>query len=79
MSSFVHLIPKTTKANSRIGNIRSSNPKWVDKWLVLEVRDFVSFTDVGGPWLHVQPDCPNSNQFSRWVHEFNDPDFMIAP
>jgi hypothetical protein len=61
-----------------------------ERWEVIELRNRVLFTDKHGPWLLVQPlteDRAPSQSFrdarlesaARWVHEFNDDNFKVAP
>lgn len=50
----------------------------------------VLFTDLAGPWLYVQPlteerapatdpSAARIESAARWVHEFNDENFKVAP
>ena len=61
-----------------------------DRWEVVKLVDRVSFTYTPGPWLFLQPlteerapahDARSARIESavRWVHEFNDPNFKVAP
>lgn len=61
-----------------------------ERWEVIRKADKVLFSDDKGPWLFVQPltedRSPASNMreariesASRWVHEFTDHNFKVAP
>lgn len=61
-----------------------------DRWEVVKLQDRVLFSDAVGPWLLVQPlteerapamDARSARieTASRWVHEFFDPKFKVAP
>lgn len=61
-----------------------------ERWEVTRLEKRVLFSDEPGPWLHVQPitedRAPASDMrsariesASRWVHEFNDENFKVAP
>lgn len=67
----VKLVAKTNKGKNKINE--AGKP---DHWIVLETRDFVGFSDRGGPWLHIIPD--NNVDQSRWVHQLDDRDFNVV-
>lgn len=61
-----------------------------DRWEVLRREKNVLFSRGIGPWLYIQPlteerapatDARSARleSASRWVHEFNDEDFKVAP
>lgn len=61
-----------------------------DRWEVVLRMRAVLFSDMQGPWLYVQPlteerapahDARSARLESaaRWVHEFNDQGFKVAP
>lgn len=61
-----------------------------ERWEVVESSARVLFDPAQGPWLLVQPlteerGLPTNarearlESASRWVHEFNDEDFKVAP
>ncbi len=61
-----------------------------DRWEVVKRHDVVAFTPTLGPWLYVQPlseerapaaDVRSArlDSAARWLHEFFDVDFKIAP
>lgn len=61
-----------------------------ERWEVVKRQDRVLFLNTPGPWLLVQPlteDRAPANDVrsarlesaSRWVHEFNDENFKVAP
>lgn len=61
-----------------------------DRWEVVKRQHRVLFSELNGPWLLVQPlteerapanDVRSSrlDSASRWVHEFYDPHFKVAP
>lgn len=61
-----------------------------DRWEVVKRQDTVLFSDKAGPWLLVQPlteerapamDMRSARleTASRWVHEFYDHNFKVAP
>lgn len=61
-----------------------------DRWEVVRRQPRVLFSDAAGPWLMVQPlseeRAPASDMrearietASRWLHEFNDENFKVAP
>lgn len=68
----VKLHPKSMKGRNKINE--AGKP---EHWLVLEERDFVSFSQRNGPWLHVAPDIPGNKDLSRWVSTTDDPDFTV--
>lgn len=61
-----------------------------DRWEVVKRQARVLFSEANGPWLLVQPlseerapanDVRSARLESatRWVHEFNDENFKVAP
>jgi hypothetical protein len=61
-----------------------------DRWEVVRKEMCVLFSDSPGPWLYVQPlsedrapadtvRAARIDSAARWVHEFNDKDFKVAP
>ena len=79
----VSLIPKTKHAKQLV--VRHG-----DRWEVVRRQPNVLFSAEHGPWLMVQPlteeRAPASDvrsarieTASRWVHEFNDENFKVAP
>jgi len=79
----VTLIPLTKRAKQIV-------KQHGERWEAIEQRQRVLFTDQAGPWLHVQPitedRAPAANMraariesASRWVHEFSDENFKVAP
>jgi hypothetical protein len=61
-----------------------------ERWEVVRREMCVLFSDSPGPWLYVQPltedRAPADNaraarvdSAARWVHEFNDDNFKVAP
>lgn len=79
----VSLIPLTKRAKQII-------KEHGERWEVVRRETRVLFSDLAGPWLLVQPltedRAPASDvrsarleSASRWVHEFNDEGFKVAP
>jgi hypothetical protein len=79
----VSLIPLTKRAKQIV-------KQHGERWEVVRSRASVLFTARGGPWLYVQPlteerapanDIHGAKIESacRWVHEFNDENFKVAP
>jgi hypothetical protein len=61
-----------------------------DRWEVVRSQPAVLFNSERGPWLYVQPLTEERapadtvlaariESASRWVHEFNDDNFKVAP
>jgi hypothetical protein len=61
-----------------------------ERWEVVRLAQRVLFSDEPGPWLYVQPlteerapandvRAARVDSAARWVHEFNDEDFKVAP
>jgi hypothetical protein len=79
----VSLLPQTKRAKQLI-------KQHGERWEVVYGRERVSFDTRPGPWLLVQPlseeRAPATNArearletASRWVHEFYDENFKVAP
>ena len=79
----VSLIPLTSRAKQIIKQHGS-------RWEVIEKRQRVQFSDWSGPWLLVLPLTEERapamtvaeaklDSASRWVHEFTDDNFKVAP
>jgi hypothetical protein len=79
----VSLLPQTKRAKQLI-------KQHGERWEVVERRNYVLFSSSIGPWLLVQPlseeRAPATNArearletASRWVHEFYDENFKVAP
>lgn len=79
----ISLIPLTKRAKQIVA-------QHGDRWEVVRRQPHVLFSSEYGPWLMVQPlteeRAPASNfhaakveTASRWVHEFNDDQFKVAP
>jgi len=77
MKKTVNLTAKTAKAKNRVRELGQKLPQW-DKttWHVIAVFDSVRFSNECGPWFCVSPD--GSDNDMRWVHETNDPNFVLA-
>ena len=67
----IKLHHKTQRGRNKLNE--AGNP---EHWIVLEQRDYVSFSDRNGPWIHVQP-TNNSKDKSRWVSMTDDHDFTV--
>jgi hypothetical protein len=61
-----------------------------ERWEVVRKKSVVLFNCNPGPWLYVQPlteerapandaRAAKIESASRWVHEFNDDNFKVAP
>lgn len=61
-----------------------------ERWEAVRIERSVLFTDKCGPWLLAQPlteerapaddiRASRIESASRWVHEFTDEDFKVAP
>lgn len=61
-----------------------------DRWEVVKRQQRVMFSDADGPWLYLQPlseerapahDVRSArlDSAARWVHEFYDTNFKVAP
>lgn len=61
-----------------------------DRWEVVQRVQRVFFAAAAGPWLYIQPlseerapasdmRAAREDSASRWVHEFSDEDFKVAP
>ena len=73
MSRYVKLTPKSLKAKNRVHE--AGNPA---RWVLVERRYSVAFSDRPGPWLYVRPDVPGQSDFhARWVSATNDPHFDV--
>lgn len=79
----VSLIPLTKRAKQIV-------KQHGERWEAVKSLPRVLFSDQAGPWLLVQPlteERAPANTVrdarletaSRWVHEFNDTEFKIAP
>lgn len=79
----VSLLPLTKRAKQLV-------KQHGERWEVVRKEPRVLFSDAAGPWLLVQPlseerapaDDARSARLetaSRWVHEFNDENFKVAP
>ena len=68
----VKLTGKTAKGKNKINE--SGKP---DHWIISETREYVSFSDRKGPWLHVYPDNNSGPDKSRWVHAYDDINFNV--
>jgi hypothetical protein len=79
----VSLLPLTKRAKQLV-------KQHGDRWEVVKKQARVLFSDAAGPWLLVQPlteerapanDVRSARMetASRWVHEFNDENFKVAP
>lgn len=79
----VSLLPLTKRAKQLV-------KQHGERWEVVKKQDRVLFSEAAGPWLLVQPlteerapamDVRSARieTASRWVHEFYDPNFKIAP
>lgn len=79
----VSLLPLTKRAKQVV-------KQHGERWEVVKRRDEVIFSQMRGPWLLVQPlteerapaDTARAARMetaSRWVHEFNDDNFKVAP
>lgn len=69
MTQYLTLTPKTLK-DKNVFNNAGKPPKWV----ILETRDMVGFSDLKGPWHFVYP-YGQDHTHSRWVHSTSDKDF----
>lgn len=79
----ISLLPQTKRAKQIV-------KQHGERWEVIKKQDTVLFSSSKGPWLYIQPlseeRAPASDarsarmeSASRWVHEFYDEDFKIAP
>lgn len=79
----VSLIPLTKRAKQIV-------KQHGERWEVVRKEARVLFSDNGGPWLYVQPlteerapattiQAARIESATRWVHEFNDENFKVAP
>lgn len=79
----VSLLPLTKRAKQIV-------KQHGERWEVVKREARVLFSDLAGPWLLVQPlteerapatDARSARleSASRWVHEFNDENFKVAP
>lgn len=79
----VSLLPLTKQAKQTV-------KQHGDRWEVVRREAQVLFSRGAGPWLYVQPlteeRAPADNaraarldSAARWVHEFDDEDFKVAP
>lgn len=79
----ITLLPKTKRAKQIISQ---NGPRWE----VVGLRPRVLFSDEPGPWLYVMPlteerGLPTTvaqakvQSATRWVHEFHDDNFKVAP
>jgi len=79
----VSLIPLTKRAKQIV-------KEHGERWEVVKRQDRVLFLNAPGPWLLVQPlteerapahyvRAARVESASRWVHEFNDENFKVAP
>lgn len=79
----VSLLPLTKRAKQLV-------KQHGERWEVVRAEKYVQFTEGAGPWLLVQPlteerapaNDPRAARIesaSRWVHEFNDENFKVAP
>lgn len=61
-----------------------------DRWEAIRLEQRVLFSDQRGPWLFVQPlsedrapagdmRAARIETASRWIHEFSDENFKVAP
>lgn len=79
----VTLIPLTKRAKQIV-------KQHGDRWEAVRSQPYVLFSPERGPWLYVQPlteeRAPAQNprearidSAARWVHEFKDENFKVAP
>lgn len=79
----VSLLPLTKRAKQIV-------KQHGDRWEVVRRQPHVLFSAEYGPWLYVQPlaedRAPAANaraarldSAARWVHEFRDAEFKVAP
>lgn len=79
----VTMIPKTKRGKQLV-------KQHGERWEVTRLEMSVLFTDRHGPWLLVQPlseerapaddlQAAKIESASRWVHEFFDDEFQVAP
>lgn len=79
----VSLIPLTKRAKQIV-------KQHGERWEVVSSRVYVLFAERRGPWLYVQPlteerapandlRAARVESACRWVHEFNDDNFKVAP
>lgn len=79
----ITLIPTTKRAKQIV-------KQHGERWEVVRKEARVLFSDGPGPWLYVQPlteerapandaRAARIESASRWVHEFNDDNFKVAP
>jgi len=79
----VTLIPLTKRGKQIV-------KKHGERWEVVRSQPYVLFDPARGPWLYVQPlteeRAPADNMraariesASRWIHEFSDENFKVAP
>jgi hypothetical protein len=79
----VSLIPLTKRAKQIV-------KQHGERWEAVRSEPRVLFSDLAGPWLYVQPlteerapandiRAAKIESACRWVHEFNDENFKVAP
>lgn len=72
--TYYTLTPKSLKAKNRVRE--AGNPA---RWVLMEKRLSVAFSDRPGPWLLLRPDVPGQpTEHSRWVSMTEDPHFDVA-
>ena len=69
---YLRLKGKTNKGKNKINEAGKPG-----RWVLIEQRDSVGFSDREGPWLHVYPDNNENVSKSRWVHATDDRDFTV--
>lgn len=75
MTTYYKLTPKSLKAKNRVRE--AGNPA---RWVLIEKRYSVAFSDRPGPWLYLRPDVPGQDTFhARWVSTVDDPHFVVEP
>lgn len=74
MTRLVQLAPKNNKAKNKIHE--AGHPS---RWIVLEQRAEVAFSEREGPWLKITPEDTSHDHkdHSRWVNQHNDTDFIV--
>jgi len=71
---------------NHILNLKTKNKKSKERlkrdgtkgWRVLEVKNTVLFSLEKGPWLRIEKIKKNNIRITRWIHQYNDPNFGIV-